>query len=633
MKKPFCILALALAFAGTGMAQDAVAPADEPAAPETPIRAELSASDIAGRADEISAMLLEIQKAVDVEKPTIAQIPDQVSALESDIAKKLESVTPEEIDELTRSDAETRLQAFTRIDGELSAWRNSLQSYADELDGYGRQIREQQTFTDSLLVGENREDMPDTLLQRIARVDNAEDTTLESVRNKLDAVLAELTQISSLQLRIGDAIKTIVNRQKQAERDAFGFDREPLWDIDASVGDFGDNISTELGSRFDSAAEFSKANTPGIVVAFVLLVVILIAMLAGRPAIVKRAEESDIDLAQRAFIERPVALAVLLWAVLGPELLLPQAPLAIGVVRGFIVALALWRMLPVILPGAGRKSITGLLILFVAGALIEIVPLSDLALRILLLAIAAAAIYFFAEFRRALANAPTAERTVWWRLGATLAAIAPFLLWASLIGVLVGAVSLASQLITTLLVLFVLLLAVVVVEDALMATAHFFVTGWGRDWLRSFRRYPDLVRRRLNTLIRLAMLLLIITVLPRVSTSAAILVRLDRRFPDDRIHDRHGRNVGCGNSRHDCRRCLCNIRRQVRSLHARRGRISALAGSDRRRIGGITTHLLRPRRGGHPVRPGREWRRAQQADVGHQRAWRRHRLRTAGHRQ
>jgi small-conductance mechanosensitive channel len=517
MKKLSCVLALAFAFAGPGLAQDAAAPTGEQPAPEPEVPAELSTSDIAVRADDISAMLLEIQKMVEVEKPGLAKIPDQITVLEDDAEEALRSVSPETIDELSRSDAEIRLQTFRRMERELSAWRGSLQSYADELDKQGRKIKEQKDFTDALLAGDRRDDMPDALLERVGKVDAAMDATQLSVRNKLDGVLAELTRISSLKLRIDDAIQTIEGSQKQAEREAFGFDREPIWDAKFVDPGFRDRLASELRSRLDSVVEFERANRSGIIVLLILLIVIVGGTLAARPAIIRRAEESELDLVQRAFIDRPIALAVLLWVVLGPEALLTRTPLAIGIVRGLIVAVALWRMLPVIVDVAKRKYVMGLLFLFVANALLEVVPSGDVGLRIALLAISAAGIFFFTGFRDALKTGPRDHKTLWWRLGIALSVVAPPVLLACVVGLVVGAVGLAGQLITTLLVLAVVLLAIVVIEDTLMATAHFFVTGWGREWLRSIRRYPDLAKRRLDTLIRLGMLLIFITFLPRIS--------------------------------------------------------------------------------------------------------------------
>ncbi|MGI9343434.1 MAG: mechanosensitive ion channel domain-containing protein [Gammaproteobacteria bacterium] len=516
MTKNTLALILSLIVAGAAFAQEPST--EQPPADTTPAEPSwLSSPEIANRADEISAMLLETQKAIDVDNPDIEALPAQIDALETDVGEMLASATPEQLDELGESDAETLVQKLKRMNRQLSGWRDTLQAHADELDGYARKLREQQEFIDSVLDGNESDDLPDAIVQRVEAVGGSLRQVQDALRKKLDGGLSDLAQISSLTLRINDAVQTIEGKLKLVERDAFSIDRDPIWEVEPADEDFRARVSTELGTRLDSVREFASANRTGIIVTVFLLIFIVIGTLLGRPVVKKRAEESDLDLRERVFIERPVAVAILLWVVLGPQILLPQAPLAIGIVRGLVIAAALWRMLPVIANATERKYIAGLLALFAVESLVEIVPTSDLVLRIVLLALSAAGIYYFTGFRRGLREMPPTQRTLWWRLATVLAAVAPPVLMVCILGIVVGAVGLADQLITTLLVLNIALIAIVVVEDALMATAHFFVTGWGRSWLRSIRRYPDLAKRRVDMLIRLGMLALFVTNLPKIS--------------------------------------------------------------------------------------------------------------------
>jgi len=514
---------LLLLLSAPAIGQETTTPDTAPPAAGVNTDAELSAADIAKRADEIDSKLQEIQNSLQSDPAEVTAIPGQVDKLQIGLQAQLKVLNSADLVDLNLADFETLQQTFRRMARQLDAWGAGLQEHADQLDQDIRFMKLQAKFFDSVLKEQNREDLPEALLDRVKTLTNNLDNSQVAVRARLDRALAELTRISSIKLQLSDASQILASGQKRRELAAFAIDRAPIWKAKTADDRWPDRLSRDLRSRRASVREFSGANEGGILAMFVLLIFIVVILLTARPAIMHRAEESATDLARRPLIERPISLALLLWAFVGPQVFLPSLPLALIVVRGLVVVVALWRMLPVVNPAAEKRHVTGLLVLFALSLLVEIYPASDLSDRLIWLTIGAFGLYFFIGFRRSLTDTPKTERDLWWTIGFVNATLAPYIFGVALAGILVGAVSFAEHTIVTLLSLNVAILAIVVVERFLTGLASFFVSAWGQRSLRSIRRYPDKARHRLRMLIRLAMIGIFLSILPRISQLAALL--------------------------------------------------------------------------------------------------------------
>jgi len=518
-------------------AQETPPPADfesRSATADAEVSQPFSATDISSRADEVATALLDMQKALESDEPETADIPNLIDALQADLESRLRPLGTINVVDMNQSDVESLLQTLRRMTRQLDAWQDRLRQQADLLDKNSLAINMQLLFFQSILIDDNVDGMPDALIDRVNSIILNLETGKQAIRKRLDHALAELTRISSIKLQINEATQIVESGQEQLKRDTLTFDRPPIWRAVATAESSAERLPRELQSRLNSVAEYAVATEAAIIATLVSLFVVLGSILYTRPSIIRRSGESAEERNLQPFIERPISLAILLWAVVAPQILLPPLPVALSVLRALIIAVTLWRLLPVISFSAGQKSISGLLALFVLTSLIDLYPPGDLSDRVLLLLISVAAIFLYIGFRGSLKALSKQKRNPWWSLSLIIASVAPFILFISIAGLLLGAVAFAEHLIVALLRITVVVVTTVVIEETLKGLAYLFVSGWGQRWLRSIRRFPILAQRRLDGLIRLTMFLVFLSFLPRVSSLMSILYeRLYEVFTSD----------------------------------------------------------------------------------------------------
>ncbi|MBT8442635.1 MAG: mechanosensitive ion channel, partial [Gammaproteobacteria bacterium] len=317
-------------------------------------------------------------------------------------------------------------------------------------------------------------------------------------------------------VRIAEALQAIETSAQQREREMFSIDRVPIWKMEASEEPLRSRVSRELRSRLDSVSEYVKTNRNAVIGATALFLLIVGLAVYARPAIVRLGEEGGIYDVERTFIERPVSLALLLGAALIPRFLLPPMPLGLGVIRLLVIVAALLSVVSVISSRKEAGTLAGLLLLTALSGVLEVVQQTDASDRIVLMLVAGLAAYFFASLRRQLRDQPRPDKTLWWRIGYFITAIAPPFLIVCIIAVILGAVAFAQQNVDGTLYLFTLILVIVFVEESLSAAARIFINGPGQNWLRSIRRFPELAHQRLTFLTRLVMLYIFLTALPQL---------------------------------------------------------------------------------------------------------------------
>jgi potassium efflux system protein len=212
-------------------------------------------------------------------------------------------------------------------------------------------------------------------------------------------------------------------------------------------------------------------------------------------------------------LNQPFSVSVLFWVLVGPELFLPPTPVLISTVRVLIAIIALLRLLPAIFPGSERPIMTALLVLCGAEAIVYIWPLEEWIGRTALITISMVGIILFQRLGRAL-KLSGEPHDLWWIIGRILTILAPFILGVTILGAMLGAVSLAVQM-SALFSLFVTILVLMVVEASLNIVFENFIAGRGRDWLRFVRNHPDEVKSKAASLIRIAVLAMLIMFIPR----------------------------------------------------------------------------------------------------------------------
>ncbi len=481
-----------------------------------------SAADIANRADEISKMLLDSQVSLETSAAETVDVPGLIDELGVDLNTLIGQLNPQHVESLGPSDAERYLQTFRRMSRELESWRVRLQSTADMLDGDYRALSVQRTFLESVTNEDDIGELPAAIVERVESTVADIDEVRAVIRDQLNGELEQLTRVSSFLLRINETIQIIEAGQRQIERDALSFDEPPIWKIEKQAWFAAENVQQTLRYRLQSSAEFFRANESAVIATLIALFIVSTVVVYGRHAIMRGPAEAGAEEYRRPLIERPISLAILLWTVISPPLFLPPMPLAIDTMQALIVIATLWRMLPIILPDARHGSVKGLLALVAVTSIVELIDPSDIGTRLILILSGAAGTWLFIGIRRDLSEPLARQQGLWWRVARATATVAPSILGIAVIGVLVGAVSFAEQTVAALLRLIIVVLAILVVENALNGMAYYFVNTWGKSLLASVRHYPEICARRLTEIIRLFTIVVFVLVLP--STSALFTV-------------------------------------------------------------------------------------------------------------
>ena len=471
----------------------------------------LSTTEIAARADRVSAELSMMLDALQASGPEVDHIPEKTEALRIQLNKQLQSVDRSEIMTMRRSDVETLAQSLSRINNQLTDWQKELQKRANFLDKKKQLNKAELEYFENISQSGESEDLPDSLIERSISLSNELDALSQKLRDRLDLVLRNLGEISELEQRIRDYTQLIDSGTVQRSRSLFALEYPVIWKLSKAEAGPIERLIIEFRSRSLSAQEFIKANMSGSIALLVLLA--LLMMLSG---FAYRSPESlpDVSGAMINVRRRSFSASALLWVLIVPELLLPPLPVGLVMLRLFIAVIALWRLLPTILPVSERNIVPALLMLAGVLTIVDMWPPEELLGRMALIVLSLFGIFLFHRLGRSLKSSDE-PFDLWWAVGRILTTIAPFLLGIAVIGAVLGAVSLAVQVSYGLFFIFVSILALMVAEISLNALLEIFIDGRGRQWLRFIRNHPQEVQRRLASLFRLLMLVLLITFIPR----------------------------------------------------------------------------------------------------------------------
>jgi len=506
-----------LCFAGTGpaIAQEQAPPTPpvEISEPETEPGSP-SASQIATRADETNAELLSLFELLQAPGPEVGAIPANIDALASDLDQLLQPVNRGQILTMRQSDAETLLQTLNRMNRELSGWRKDLEQRTEFLDQKKQLVKQELDYLQELLNSADLEDFPESLVDRLDALRGQVEAARVAIRDRLDLSLAQLSAISAIDLRIREFTQLLDARLSAQKRQVFALEEGPIWQRGEIDFEFFEKMKRESRSRINAAEEYVRANR-GESITMVLFLVFLgvIGFLAHRS--IRHIAESSIDEDRaRAFLERPAAMVALLWAIIGPELILPPMPVALISLRTLIGAFAIWRLMPSVIPTAEQNALRPLFILAVIAVVLQFFSTEEAFGRITLIIIDVLGIFWFRRFGQAL-RVTTSDRGLWLQIGRLIAALAPYLLGIAILGLLIGAVALAEQISRGVFMMLIVILALMIVESLLNTLAELFLSGSGKRWLRFVRNYPELTRSRVEFLIRLGLVFLLATFIPR----------------------------------------------------------------------------------------------------------------------
>ena len=500
-------------FVGTGPAH-----AQEQAPPPPPVEisepetepAPPSTSQIASHADETNAELLSLIDRLEEPGPESGAIPGKIDTLAADLETLLQPVSRGQIPKMRQSDAETLLQTLNRMKRELGSWRKDLEKRTEFLDQQTQLLKQEIEYLQQLLDSAEIEDFPESLVERLDTLRGQVEAVRVTIRDRLDLALGQLSETSAIGLRIQENTQLLETRLSATRHEVFSLEERPIWQLGETDSGFFERLTRESRSRINAAEEFIKANADESISMVLLLMFLGVIGYLSHRAIRHIAESGADHDRTRAFLERPVAMVALLWAIVGPELILPPMPAALIAIRVFVCAVAIWRLMPCVIPTAEHGALRALIGLSVVAVILNIWSFEDTYGRVVLIALDIFGIYWFRRFGQAL-RVTTEDPGLWLYIGRFISTIAPPLLGVGILGMLVGAVALADQISLGIFEIMIVLLSLMVLESLLNTLAEVFLSGSGKRWLRFVRNYPELTRSRVSLLIRLGMVVLLVT--------------------------------------------------------------------------------------------------------------------------
>ncbi len=500
----------------------APSPAQEPSTAETTEKTLVTApeaqpvlvTEIAARADRVNAEISTMLDALQASTPELDSIPEKTEALRGELDAQLQSVDRDKILSMRQSDAETLGQSLSRMNRQLTDWQKKLQQRADILDKQKQLNKAEFEYFQNISRSGKSEDLPDALIERSITLSKELKALRQKLLDRLDLLLRNLTEISEMEQRIREYMQLIDTSAEQRSHSLFALEYPLIWKISKAETRPMERLIIELRSRSDAAKEFVKANTQESIALLLVLAVLVIFSGFSYWSVESVVESPEPSVTRIDVRRQPFSVIVLLWALLGPEFLLPPLPIALVTLRVLIVIIALWHLLPAILPASERKIIPALLILSGLQRIIDIWPPEELLGRTALITVSIAGIFLFQRLKHSL-KMSVDPHGLWWTVSRVVTIIAPLLLGITVLCAIFGAVPLAVQLSRGLFFLFISILTLMVVEMSLNIVFELFVAGRGGHWLRFIRNHPQAVQRRAATLFRFVMLILLISFIPR----------------------------------------------------------------------------------------------------------------------
>jgi small-conductance mechanosensitive channel len=510
------VLAVVLA-AGAAGAQEAPTPSPAPPTAGTvaaPPVADAPSLALGARLDQIG------QDLATSGQPTsppvdLAAEADRVSRFASEVAARRELANPATLGTLAPAMVDSLVSSLGRIERDLTEVRQELAAVATQLEARRSALKADAGFLRAVLAVAGADELPPTLLKRTRVALRDIDATRDRLRSELDGVAGLTGQVSELYVAVTSTIGEIDSLRSARAAEVFSRDQPPLWTI-ADQLEAPTDFLRSLVAALNFAVRDYVADYPGATAGLaVLLSASLVLAFALRRASLAAAAAAS--LATDPVVQRPVAVAVLVWLVVGPPLFGLDPPLAIDFLRIIVAAVALWRLLPLFVPARTARIATAMLALAVVAttALLAGTVTANTRLALFVAGIAAAALLH----RLARTGGPDAAGQLGPLWGGVLRVVVQFGRYVATAGVianLVGAVSLGNQLVYG--TLFGTLIPVL-----LATTGRVVKTILDRalerpplTHLRAVRSYPETVRRRLFQFTDLLLVLVALPVLPRL---------------------------------------------------------------------------------------------------------------------
>ena len=379
---------------------------------------------------------------------TLQEVTDRMPRVRESLGAMGQALAPRRVEEMPLQELGDLRQGFLRLDQQLSRWDARLEDTVRSLYASGAELRRMEATWGLTEEAARTALAPDPVLSRIRDLRGRIRSLSERAQARLGESLEVQDSVATLRLRIADWTAAADRADRAREEQLFEIESAPLWKLlgrSSPGAKLRDQVVRSLELHAGTVRSF--ASTEGSWLAFLAgafaVLSVAIAKLARRFR-ARAAEDPSLE-APAEVLRHPMAVALLLTLSAVPWVF-PATPATVAELALLAMLPAFLRAMALILPGRVRRSVYGLAAAFAASRIEALIPESSLLGRLLLLAVAAAALAgLLRELRLGAweSELPSPK----WRRAVKLAAQAASLLFAgSILSNVVGNVSLARRL-------------------------------------------------------------------------------------------------------------------------------------------------------------------------------------------
>ncbi len=412
-------------------------------------------------------------------------------------------------------------QALERIGTQLTAVRRPLDRRVTKLESHREALLAGTSLVAAILATDRDDvDLPEAVLQRATALAAGLESARSRLRAALDVAVTDTQRAATMQQQADEGHQAIETARRLENEAALSLDQEqpPLWKAPPRLGEMLPIIKQNLAAARSMVLDSWQAYADR----WSLLLTSLPLLILGMVVLRRAAGPATPGETQALVLQHPVATAVLLWAVLGPELVGIGYMSSYGLLRIVIIVAAAWPMLRIIAPASVQLPLRGLLLLAAVAFWLAALLGAQAGAAIFAL-IGVLGLVLFTRLRSATAAARD-------RVPAGIGGLLRFginagivLLAVGVIAVVLGKLRLGQQLIEGVLISTLLPVVLFVAAQTLRELWDQALERGPARNLRAARTHPELLQRRGHQLINFALLLLVLPILPRLFPFTGLL--------------------------------------------------------------------------------------------------------------
>jgi small-conductance mechanosensitive channel len=445
---------LALLGLGLGAARAAHAQVPEAApalAAPGPPRA-IAGPEVADRAQQEADALRELRARAEP-APEIVAIKEQLVASAEEVAglagreRERLAVAP------SRRELDRARFEFERLQERLAGWSAVLSARAGALDRDLELLAGRRALWAATREKAVAERQASAVLARVDKTLASLDRAERTLRERRDEILTVRESVARQQSTVEEMLALVEEGRKERRKTLLALDGPPLWEVLLSDRGTADGLlgrmSVVRAHDLDDLARWAREESEQLLLLGLLSAGVVLAAVALRRPAHQLAERDELLAPYARILERPIA-AGLVVALLGGAVLVAKAPPAVVAVHGFVLLLAVVRLLVPLVEPDLRLVLYGLTAWYAVDRLRDRLAADPLANRLVLLLaaiLAVLAVLWLQRPQRLAQLGHLAHRPGWLRVIAFGMRVALVFSGVSILANLVGNTTLAELLV------------------------------------------------------------------------------------------------------------------------------------------------------------------------------------------